>query len=227
MLFDAFGSEPQNGYGLYLQIMRCFWLSRSLPISIIPVDSRPYGFTYSEWSAKWWQWLLSIPMEYSPAFDSSGANSNINQTSLPVFFLCQTYEKANALPDRTVIIPKNYSIFMPIINWISIIHHDGSTDQELLTVAKEKMNEVANLEMTVNGIQIQEGLEKYRVLSPFFDVMLPVSNIVGMSPGVKRAISDGFWLFFEPRESEVYIASFGSCSSGLTRIGVNYHISFT
>ena len=33
-------------------------------------------------------------------------------------------------------------------------------NQELLTVAKEKMNEVANLEMTVNGIQIQEGLEK-------------------------------------------------------------------
>src|SRR5262245_13185084 len=138
MLFDALGSDSQNGYGLYLQIMRCFWL----PISIIPVDSRPYGFTYGEWSAKWWQWLLSIPMEYNPAFDSSGANSNINQTSLPVFFLCQTYEKANALPDRTVIIPKNYSIFMPIINWISIIHHDGSTDQELLTVAKEKMNEV-------------------------------------------------------------------------------------
>jgi hypothetical protein len=197
-----------------------------LPVSIFPIDSKPYGLTYGQWSVKWWQWLLSIPKEHNPAFDLDGSNANINQNYSPVFFLCQTYEKTNVLPHRTVTVPINHSIFIPIINWISIRHHDGKTDQELLGIAKEKMNVVANLQITLNGISIKKELKVYRALSPFFNVELPEDNIIGLSSGVRRAISDGFWLFLEPRYRKLEIASFGSCSSGLTKIGVMYNINF-
>ena len=26
-------------------------------------DSKPYGYTFAQWSEKWWQWFLSIPAQ--------------------------------------------------------------------------------------------------------------------------------------------------------------------
>src|SRR5437899_3561486 len=26
-----------------------------------PINSNPYGLSYGEWSAKWWQWVYSMP----------------------------------------------------------------------------------------------------------------------------------------------------------------------
>ncbi|MDQ6865384.1 MAG: hypothetical protein M3044_16350, partial [Thermoproteota archaeon] len=28
---------------------------------IFPVDSKPYGISYPDWTVKWWQWADSIP----------------------------------------------------------------------------------------------------------------------------------------------------------------------
>jgi hypothetical protein len=200
-------------------------LSESLPVSVYPIDSKPCGLTYGEWSAKWWKWFLSIPKKYNPAFDLDGSNAGTNQSYLPVFFLCQTYENTDILPCRTLAIPMDSLIFMPIINWISIMHHDGETDQQLLTIAKNKMNVVTNLELIINGIPVEKGLDEYRAVSPFFDVELPEDNIVGLSPGVRRAVSDGFWFFIKPRENMLELISTGACSSGLTKIGAKYRIN--
>ena len=199
---------------------------QDLPISIFQIDSRPCGYTYGEWSTKWWQWLLSIPKSNNPAFDYTGANANINQNCSEVFFLCQTYEDVLFMPNRTVIVPAGRYLFMPIINWISILHNDGETDEELIAIAKERMDIVANLTITINGITIKEGLEKYRAQSPFFDILLPADNIIELLPGPTRGISDGYWLFLKPLEKSAQLSSFGSCSSGVIKIGVNYNLAF-
>lgn len=198
---------------------------RYVPIPIYPIDSKPFGHTYGEWSARWWQWLLSIPKSKSPLHDSTGVNAHINQKYQNVFFLCQTNENTVPhTPTRAVTIPKGTSIFMPIINWISILHIDGETDQELTEIANKKMDVVANLEITIDGLRIKNGLEEYRILSPCFEIWLPRENIVASSPGMRRAISDGYWLFLKSLETDTIISSFGSCSSGVTKIGVNYNL---
>jgi hypothetical protein len=199
---------------------------QSQPIAIFPIVSKPYGYTYGEWSARWWQWLLSIPKSKNPAFDSTGANANIDQNYRNVFFLCQTYESAPTVPNRTVTVPSGKSIFMPIINWVSILHIDGETDQELIDNAIKKMDVLANLKIAINGFIIKKGLEVYRAQSPIFEIMLPEDNIVGSPSGPARAVSDGYWLFLEPLDSNTSITSFGSCSSGATKIGVSYNLSF-
>jgi hypothetical protein len=196
------------------------------PVSIFPIHSKPYGHTYGEWSAKWWQWFLSIPKSQNPAFDLVGGKAGTNQDHLSPFFLCQTYENTIVLANRAVSIPANRPIFMPIINWISIEHSDGQTDEELLAVAHEKMNVVMDLEVMINGIPISRPLKDFRAVSPFFTLELPVENIIGLPPGKKRAVSDGFWLFIQPRDKRIEIASFASCSSGSTKIAVVYTISF-
>src|SRR5947209_6336709 len=36
------------------------------PGVVHPPCSKPYGLTYGEWSAKWWQWVYSIPVGTNP-----------------------------------------------------------------------------------------------------------------------------------------------------------------
>ncbi|HKG30482.1 MAG TPA: hypothetical protein VKA91_04365 [Nitrososphaeraceae archaeon] len=199
---------------------------QSLPISIFPIHSKPFGYTYGEWSAIWWQWLLSIPKSKNPALDSTGANAHINQNYPNVFFLCQTYQEGvPPIPNRTVTVPASRSIFMPIINWISIMHNDGETEQESIEIANKRMDVVASLQISINELTVKNGLEKYRAQSAFFEIALPEDNILALSSGLIRAISDGYWLFFKPLEGDTKISSFGSCSSGATRIGVSYNLS--
>jgi hypothetical protein len=196
----------------------------SLQINIFPIDSKPFGLSYSDWSVKWWQWISSIPKNKNPFYDWDGDNVNVNQNDQRVLFLCQTYEGVESTPSRKNIITKGRSIFMPIINWISIMHEDGETDEELMQIAKNKMDVIGPLEITINGITINKGLEKYRVLSPFFEIDLPENNAFGISSGNRRCISDGYWIFLHPISEDLRLSSFSSCSSGVTKIKVNYEL---
>jgi hypothetical protein len=59
--------------------------------SAFPVDSKPYGLTYGEWTARFWQWLHSIPKPDNPAADTTGKNCAIKQTG-PVWFYLEHLE---------------------------------------------------------------------------------------------------------------------------------------
>lgn len=201
---------------------------RSLPISVFPIESRPYGLSYGEWSARWWQWLLSVTRSKSPAFDSSGDNANVNQYDPNVFFLCQTIDRikeGRTIQNRTITLKTGRSIFIPIINWISVLHVDGQTDEELVSVAKKRMDVVSELEVTIDEITIKEGLERYRVRSPFFDIVVPEDNIFELSAGFRHFVSDGYWIFLKPLEKDTKLTTFGSCSSGINKFGINYDIT--
>lgn len=195
--------------------------------SIYPVNSKPHGHSYGEWCSRWWQWLLSIPKQSNPAFDTSGINANINQKFPDVFFLCQTYEGVKSIPNRNVRIPKNKSIFMPIINWISILYQDGETEIELLDKATQRMNKIGDMTFSINDVTVKNKLHDYRVLSPFFEIELPEDNIVGLPAGKRLAVSDGYWIFLRPLQGEIHLHSFGSCSSGATKIEAKYEITLT
>jgi len=201
---------------------------KSLPISVFPIESSPYGLTYSEWSARWWQWLLSVPRSRSPAFDRSGDNANVNQFDPNVFFLCQTIDSIKedrTTQDRAITMRAGRSVFMPIINWVSVLHVDGQTDEELVSVAKKRMDVVSELQVVIDGVTIKEGLEQYRVGSPSFDVVVPEDNIFGLSPGLRHFVSQGYWIFLKPLEKNTKLSTFGSCSSGINKFGINYDIT--
>ena len=61
----------------------------SQPPAVYPLDSKPYGLTYSDWGAKQWQWLISIPSSKSPMSDNVGTRCAVGQQG-PVWFLLGT-----------------------------------------------------------------------------------------------------------------------------------------
>ena len=76
-------------------------------------ESLPGGLSYQQWSAKWWQWLWSIPVSINPVFDTTGADCAVSQPSGPVWFLAGTF---GTNVTRTCSIPAGKRIFFPIIN---------------------------------------------------------------------------------------------------------------
>ena len=192
-------------------------------VKIYPHNSKPLGHSFGEWSARWWQWLLVIPKSLNPAMDSSGQNASIGQSDSKVFFLCQTIENVEQQPSRKISVHRGTSIFLPIINWISNFYEHGKTERELIEIATERMDVIGNLKFKWNGTNIQE-LEKYRFRSKFFTVELPKDNILDLPAGKARLISDGYWVFTKPIVTDTRLSTFGTCSSGITKIGVDYSI---
>ena len=61
---------------------------RSADSRIYPRTARPFGQSYAQWSAQWWQWALALPVAghpfIEPGFDCNSAN---NGQAGPVWFL--------------------------------------------------------------------------------------------------------------------------------------------
>ena len=89
-------------------------------IRIFSKNGKPFGYTYSDWSKRWWIWLLSIPKLLNPSYDNTGANFKEGQSEDKVFFLCQTIESAYSIPHRHISLKSGMCIFMPILNWSSV-----------------------------------------------------------------------------------------------------------
>ena len=161
---------------------------------IFPPDSQPYGLTYGEWTAKWWQWAHSISTENNPQLDETGEDcaQAQNQTGA-VWFLAGT---GGGSVERTCTIPAGKSILIPIIN-AAYVGTAGETEEVMRTGAKEWIDSVTTLEASIDGIPLQ-NLSNYRIQSPFFNETLPNDNILGEPEGTYLAVSDGYWLFLEP-----------------------------
>jgi hypothetical protein len=195
-------------------------------VPVFSLDSNPYGISYAEWTAKWWQWILSIPVEINPAKDNTGENCGINQNG-PVWFLAGT---VGGVVKRNCGIPEGKAILLPILNHGGTLadrreqemHIKGESD--LLAFAESEMDVISNLEVSVDGVKLI-GLDRYRVQSPIFDVVLPKNNLFEGTPGPTRGVADGYWLFLEPLSRGKHnIKSSGSCLSGTIKIGVNYDV---
>ena len=170
--------------------------NNNLPIAIFPADSKPYGLTYGQWTAKWWQWGYSIPKDINPAYDDTGKNCAQKQNG-PVWFLAGTYGHA---VNRKCDIPAGKAILFPILNSECSFSEFPKlkTLSELRTCAKTIQDQVSSLKASVDGIPIP-SLQEYRIQSPPFNFTLPQNNILGLAANVTtQAIADGNWVFLKP-----------------------------
>jgi hypothetical protein len=189
---------------------------------LFALDSSPFGRTYAEWTARWWQWVLSISKTENPLVDQNGKNGANNQSG-PVWFLAGTLKGP---AERSCAIPADRAILFPIINVeASIAEGDGSTEEELAARVKFEMDQITDMRAMLNGTDLDE-LKQYRIQSPLFNVTLPADNILGLPAQTTKMMSEGYWLFLKPLQPRNYdLYSFGSCLAGRIKIGVSYHLT--
>jgi hypothetical protein len=167
----------------------------SAGVKIYPPDSKPFGLSYGEWTAKWWQWLLSIPSANNPLTDKTGAQCTVDQKG-PVWFLTQT---AGGSVVRSCTIPSGKAILIPVVNAECSPAEDKSlkTESDIRECAKNIVNKASNIKLIVDGKEI-ENITRYRADSPQFDLVLPNDNVFGDTPGPTRVVSDGIWVMLNP-----------------------------
>jgi cache domain-containing protein len=163
---------------------------------VFTTTSNPYGLTYGEWTARWWQWAYSIPRDVHPAYDDSGRYCAEGQTG-PVWFLAGTYEHP---AERYCTIPAGKAILLPILNSeCSYAEFPNlNAEEELRQCAKQMQDSVVQLEASIDGVAIA-ALQQYRLQSPLFNLTLGENNILGLPVNTTtEAVSDGNWLFLKP-----------------------------
>jgi hypothetical protein len=178
---------------------------------------QPFGYSWQYWTTRWWKWFLSIPKENSPALDSTGKGSTINQADPRVWFLAST---VNGRAVRTVNVPSGKALLFPIIN-VTISHSEDPTlnnDAEMISFVKTHMDDIVKKQASIDGKALLIS-EKFRIQSPPFDFYYPPNNIFGAREGPTRGVGDGYWIFIKPMEPAKHIIrTYGSCMSGKIQI---------
>ncbi|MDL1980171.1 MAG: hypothetical protein LWX02_01590 [Deltaproteobacteria bacterium] len=177
------------------------------------------GMTYGDWSAAWWQYILSIPDSDNPLYDD-GSDTNVcsvGQSSGPVFFLAGSW--VGKVTRRCTV--SSVPLFFPIINAECSDIEDppfhGSNAHERRICAAELMDgvDVGSLEVTVDGRKVHD-LEYVRVQSPDFQLTLPKDNILGLKVTSGNAVSDGYYVMLRPLTAGDHVIHFkGACVSGV------------
>ncbi len=170
---------------------------------ILPPDSAPYGKTYGEWAAAWWQWAMSIPADRNPLTDATGEFFGEGQSG-QVWFR-GTFGSSG---ERTSTMPAGKALFMPVYNWIfgaGVFDCDPTVpgvpcDVPVLQAAAAANTEKAEvMEVTIDGVPVRD-IRSYRAVSPEpFSVTYPDNSVVGVPAGTYAPnVTDGYWLMLAP-----------------------------
>ena len=182
--------------------------------TIFPRDASPYGNTYGEWSARWWQWLMAIPTPQNPNFDTTGQNCGEGQAG-PVWFLGGAFASpAPTIGLRTCTVPAGKAIIIPLTN---TLYGAGAFDCEptiplklcdlnaLRQVAAADIDSRVPLpKVEIDGIRV-DNVSDFRVQSPVMTLTYPDDNVVAVLfattvPGGTYTpnVSDGYFLILAP-----------------------------
>jgi hypothetical protein len=175
---------------------------------VAPVQAKFRGLSYEQWSARWWQWCLSLPADGHPLFETADCSAG---QSGNVWFLGGTFISVEN-PDNPILIegtatrdctiPPGTALFFPILNVeASTLEGNGDTEQELRDYAVLNADHIipGSLVCTIDGKPVRNLID-YRVESPgFIYGPLPENNIVGAPEGATSlAVSDGVFVMVQP-----------------------------
>ena len=181
--------------GLIMPSIVPFVRADSINLGVFPLDSKPYGVTYEDWTVKWWQWLLSIPKDSNPANDDTGRNCAQKQNGSVWFFPGTTGGSA----ERTCTIPAGKAILVSILNG-ECSYADSptaKTESDLRSCALASDAGVTNLKATIDGKDLKD-VDKYRITTRPFNMTLVDNNIFGVQAGRTIGVADGWWVFLNP-----------------------------
>ena len=155
-------------------------------------NSAPFNIKFQEWSAQWWQFVLSLPVADNPLVDETGAKCAVGQRG-PVWFLVGSF---GGSVTRTCSIPAGESLFFPVLNLVDI-NVTNQTAAELQAEIAPCLDAVTALAVEIDGQSIKNLTKKFRVTSEVFAVTVPENGF--LDPGTySPVVDDGFYVMLKP-----------------------------
>lgn len=186
------------------------------------VEPTTYGTTYGELSARWWQWLLSIPAAKNPNLDTTGANCALGQYD-DVWFLAGAF---GGTVVRSCTVPAGKPIFFPIINNIAFKPSGSETLLDLRQLAAGFIDSVKTRQCFIDSTPVLDPCG-FRVRSPSFTVIAPAKGLVPPGklsvPGnTDPLVSDGYWMLLSPLDLGSHTIQFIATTTGGFALDVTY-----
>lgn len=162
---------------------------------ILPPNSQVQGLSYGEWSARWWQYVLSIPSPENPLVGATGNN-------------CVFQRKGNVglvAVDPTLVEPIQCEVPSGMLLYLDILSVECSTVEEppFYGGNEEELRACAtgftitDLQASIDGVEV-ENLDQYIHTSPLFEFTLPEDNILYTDVLTGESVSKSAHLILAP-----------------------------
>ena len=177
---------------------------------VVDPNTPYFSRTYSEWSAEWWQWALSVPVATHPLFDHG--DCSVGQSG-PVWFLGGKF-CANNDPNcgtnhivRSCTVLSGKSLYIAVLNAENSVLETNPQTQiaDLRAMNASAMDGSANLSFTLDHMKVSGLKKNYRVQSTAFTFTMPDDNLFtaigeGPFPGGSYfpAVDDGVYVMLSP-----------------------------
>lgn len=206
-------------------------------------DELIYDISARDWAVKWWLWFLES-MERSQTnaqnvFFAQAIKTTTQDSAIPVFFAPTKYMTPGDKEtlSQNSMIKRDMAIMISIDKWISLGFIGLSSEEKMKQVAKERIDRLTRINLSLDGHSIITGPESEmvtRIATPIFHVELK-KDIIDLELGPKKvkkgrykAVADGYWLFIKPNSLEYgehKIDTFGSCDNGRLTLNVKHHFT--
>ena len=200
---------------------------------VVPPSVNEFGNPYGEWTARWWQWLLSIPATTNPNLASGSVDCTLGQTG-QVWFLAGLFAGVPPLPPvtRSCTIPGGKDLLLSPRNALfgeGVGDCTGPSDCNPTLLRELAAENVDNptLEVRVDHVAVK-NLDQYRVASPVFTVFFPQNAVFGLEPGTHGpVVSDGYFVLLKPLSPGPHTIHLkGVANDGFT-VEVTYYLTVT
>jgi hypothetical protein len=163
---------------------------------VLPPQSHAQGMSYSEWSARWWQWLFSLPVDGHPGTDTPDFDVTEGQSGR-VWFLTGPFGTV----ERNATIPAGTALFVALVNVDSSTLEEppfyGATAADQLAIASGFADYITDLSFTIDGKGVP-NIRDFRVTSPQFSFTAPTPWIFGATGGEGLATGVGYFVMLSP-----------------------------
>jgi hypothetical protein len=190
-------------------------------------DANPYGKSYGDWAADWWQWALAEPGDLNPLNDTTGGNCMQGQFGKVWFLAGSLFDNA---VNRNCTVPAGKALLFPVVNSVYLSLKSDSPQQQTLeylrTQASSGVAGASSLTTTIDGVSVPDIMQQYREKSTPFSKVLPPGNFLGISElfSLGRAVDEGWYLVVKPLASGSHTIHFTG-SLGAFNVDVTYDIT--
>jgi hypothetical protein len=203
-------------------------------------DSVVYGRTYGEWSAAWWQWAFSVPVDKHPLFDNG--DCSVGQSG-PAWFLGGSF--VSNVDVRNCTVPGGTALYVPILNG-----EDSSLEEALgngcskppvsgVTIADLRPCAAsyiagATVSFDIDGVPVHDVADRFHVQSVAFGFTMPDNNFLATADGNPAylkgtyfpSVDDGYYLMVAPLPPGHHTVHFhGSVPSSAFTLDITYHLT--
>jgi hypothetical protein len=207
-------------------------------IKIFPPDSQPYGKSYSQWSAAWWQWACSIPAAHNPLLDQTGQDATINQIG-NVWFLAGNFGGAST---RSITVPADKALLVPLFNqiYLGFPCDDRNLPGCDVDQALEQANDIntllsfispsmdgAILSATIDGVPVRHLADYRTESSALYTLNLVEDNAFALPDGLYHPCVDtGYYLMLRPLAVGRHTLHFtGAIADGSLNLDITYNLT--